>query len=135
MTYTRTEGAAVPLNCSITYEDTSGEKSNANGDGQQDYDDNVSLRPDDNLITRTTLYVLRCHGLHEFPQPVHVHVRNGIPLGRGLGSSGAAVAAGVMLADEVGKLSLSRNRILDFCLMIGVFSFPCLGFCFYIISI
>lgn len=121
MTYTRTEGAQPPLNCSITYEDASGEKILDKDDGEG-LDDNVSLRPDDNLITRTALYVLRCHGMHQFPQPVHVRVRNEIPLGRGLGSSGAAVTAGVMLANEVGKLLLPRNRILDFCLMIGVYS-------------
>jgi homoserine kinase len=44
---------------------------------------------------------------------------NPIPLGRGLGSSGAAVVAGVVLANEVGKLGLTKARILDYCLMIG----------------
>jgi len=48
-----------------------------------------------------------------------VHVINPIPLGRGLGSSGAAVVAGVALGNEVGKLGLSKARMLDYCLMIG----------------
>lgn len=41
-----------------------------------------------------------------------------IPLGRGLGSSGAAVVAGVMLGNAVGELGLSRDRMMDYCLMI-----------------
>ena len=43
---------------------------------------------------------------------------NPIPLGRGLGSSGAAVVAGVMLGNEVGKLGFDKQRMLDYCLMI-----------------
>jgi homoserine kinase len=37
-----------------------------------------------------------------------------------LGSSGAAVVAGVVLANEVGKLGLTKARMLDYCLMIGI---------------
>ena len=43
---------------------------------------------------------------------------NDIPLSRGLGSSGAAVVGGCILADYVGNLGLSKVRILDYCLMI-----------------
>jgi len=70
------------------------------------------------LITQTALYVLRCHNQHAFPSETHVHIINPIPLGRGLGSSGAAVVAGVMLGSEVGGLNLTKDRMLDFCLMI-----------------
>lgn len=72
----------------------------------------MSLDPESNLITRTALYVLRCHDIHKFPEGTHVHVKNDIPLGRGLGSSGAAVVAGVSLANEVASLGLSKDRIL-----------------------
>lgn len=41
-----------------------------------------------------------------------------IPLGRGLGSSGAAVVAGVMLGNAVGELGLNKDRMMDYCLMI-----------------
>ncbi|KAF2226103.1 hypothetical protein BDZ85DRAFT_75778 [Elsinoe ampelina] len=92
------------FNCRITYE----------GLGKDD----VELVADRNLITQTALYVLRCHDQHAFPVETQVHIINPIPLGRGLGSSGAAVVAGVMLANEVGKLGLSKDRLLDFCLMI-----------------
>ncbi|KAI5246560.1 phosphoribosylformylglycinamidine cyclo-ligase-like protein [Aureobasidium subglaciale] len=91
-------------NCKITYE----------GLGKE----SVDLVADRNLITQTALYVLRCHNQHAFPSETHVHIINPIPLGRGLGSSGAAVVAGVMLGSEVGGLDLSKDRMLDFCLMI-----------------
>lgn len=94
----------APYNCRITYE----------GQGKE----NVALEPDRNLITQTALYVLRCHEQRSFPAKTHVHIKNPIPLGRGLGSSGAAVVAGVALGDAVGNLNLSKDRMLDFCLMI-----------------
>lgn len=94
----------VRYNCRVTYE----------GLGKED----VALEADRNLITQTALYVLRCHGKKVFPEGTHVHIVNPIPLGRGLGSSGAAVVAGVSLANEVADLGLSKDRILDYCLMI-----------------
>ncbi|KAI8322525.1 homoserine kinase [Martensiomyces pterosporus] len=78
----------------------------------------LSLDPKKNLITKTALYVLECNGLRHFPHPTTVRVNNRIPLGRGLGSSGAAVVAGVLLANAVGSLGLSKQRMLDYCLMI-----------------
>lgn len=80
--------------------------------------EDVSLDAERNLITRTALYVLRCHGQGTFPKDTHVRIVNPIPLGRGLGSSGAAVVAGVSLANEAGNLGLSKARMLDYCLMI-----------------
>src|SRR5262245_37941677 len=45
--------------------------------------------------------------------PVCLELRNAIPLARGLGSSGAAAVAGVMLADEAGALGLtSKEKVL-----------------------
>lgn len=96
-----------PLNCVISYEDQSGSS------------EQISLDPEVNLITRVALYILRCHNLRAFPVETHVHIKNPIPLGRGLGSSGTAVVAGVTLGNEVGRLGLSKDRLLDYCLMIG----------------
>lgn len=97
-----------PLNCRVTYE----------GQGEESGD--ISLDPQSNLITRVALYVLRCHDQRSFPIETHVHIKNPIPLGRGLGSSGAAVVAGVMLGKEVGGLhDLDQDRLFDYCLMIG----------------
>ncbi|KAI8868696.1 homoserine kinase [Ramicandelaber brevisporus] len=78
----------------------------------------VSLEPRKNLISNTALYVLACHGHAWFPFPTRIKVHNDIPLGRGLGSSGAAVVAGVHLANVAGNLGLSVDRMLDYCLMI-----------------
>lgn len=91
-------------NCVITYE----------GDGA----DKVPLNSEKNLITQTALYVLRCNDIQSFPQGTHIHVKNPIPLGRGLGSSGSALVGGVMLANELGELKLSKIRMLDYCLLI-----------------
>ncbi|KAJ7630467.1 GHMP kinase [Roridomyces roridus] len=71
-----------------------------------------------NLTTRVALYVLRCHAIRSFPSGLDIHVDNQIPFGRGLGSSGAAVIAGVLLGNEVGRLNLSQERLLDFALMV-----------------
>jgi homoserine kinase len=103
VTVTRKDSSEHSLNCKITYE----------GVGAED----VPLVAEDNLITRTAVYVLRCHGIRAFPAETHVHVKNPIPLGRGLGSSAAAIVAGVQLANEVGNLKLSKARMLDYCLM------------------
>jgi homoserine kinase len=94
----------VHHNCTITYE----------GEGA----DEVPLEADANLITRTALYVLKCHDIRTFEPGTSVHIINPIPLGRGLGSSGAAVVAGVMLGNACGRLQLTKDRMLDFCLMI-----------------
>lgn len=97
-----------PLNCRVTYE------------GQGEDSGEISLDPDANLLTRVALYVLRCHEQRSFPVETHVHIKNPIPLGRGLGSSGAAVVAGVLLGKQCGGLDhLDNDRLFDYCLMIG----------------
>ncbi|CAG8622644.1 1483_t:CDS:2, partial [Diversispora eburnea] len=80
--------------------------------------DTIPLKIEKNLITKTALYVLACNNISGFTSPMNIHVLNPIPLGRGLGSSGAAVVAGVLLGDIVGNLGLTKNRMLDYCLMI-----------------
>jgi homoserine kinase len=107
------EKSEHPLNCRVTYEGDSADSGE------------VPLDPDANLITRVALYVLRCHNQRAFPVETHVHIKNPIPLGRGLGSSGAAVVAGVMLGKEVGQLDLSLDRLFDFALMIGNVGLHC----------
>ncbi|KAJ9110414.1 hypothetical protein QFC19_001539 [Naganishia cerealis] len=80
--------------------------------------ENVPLSPYKNLLTRVALYVLRCNGVPAFPSGVRIHAHNGIPFGRGLGSSGAAVIAGVLLGDLLGGFRLPKERLLDFALMV-----------------
>ncbi|KAF8167842.1 GHMP kinase [Crassisporium funariophilum] len=78
----------------------------------------VPLSAYKNLTTRVALYVLRCHNTLRFPSHLSIHVDNEIPFGRGLGSSGAAVIAGVLLGNELGQLKLPTARLLDFALMV-----------------
>ncbi|KAF8980744.1 hypothetical protein BGZ46_003743 [Entomortierella lignicola] len=83
------------------------------GEGAKD----VPLIPEKNLITKTALYVLSTYGIQSLP-PLKIHVTNPIPLGRGLGSSGSAVVAGVLLANAAGNLGMTNDRMLDYCLMV-----------------
>ncbi|KDR85259.1 hypothetical protein GALMADRAFT_234014 [Galerina marginata CBS 339.88] len=71
-----------------------------------------------NLTTRVALYLLRCHAIRRFPSHLVIHADNEIPFGRGLGSSGAAVIAGVLLGNALGHLDLPTGRLLDFALMV-----------------
>ncbi|KIM47949.1 hypothetical protein M413DRAFT_439644 [Hebeloma cylindrosporum] len=80
--------------------------------------DEVPLDPYKNLTTRVALYVLRCNNVHRFPSHLSIQVHNEIPFGRGLGSSGAAVIAGVLLGNELGNLAQPTERLLDFALMV-----------------
>jgi homoserine kinase len=79
---------------------------------------NVPLSPYKNLLTRVALYVLRSHDISTFPPGVTIAAHNEIPFGRGLGSSGAAVIAGVLIGDLLGSLQLPKARLLDFALMV-----------------
>ncbi|KAK7679364.1 Trihydroxynaphthalene reductase [Cerrena zonata] len=93
-----------PYNAKIKYE----------GEGAE----NVPLDLGKNLVTQTALYIMRCNNINKFPPGTHIHVTNPIPLGRGLGSSGAAIVGGIMLGNEIGQLKLSKERMLDYCLLI-----------------
>jgi homoserine kinase len=44
---------------------------------------------------------------------LELHVRNQIPIGRGLGSSAAAIVAGIMLGAKLRALPMSAQRILE----------------------
>lgn len=65
----------------------------------------------DNLIWQTALSVAQAHHL-EMP-PIELHIHNEIPLGKGMGSSAAALTAGVVIADELLNLGWKPLRILD----------------------
>jgi homoserine kinase len=65
----------------------------------------------DNLMARSMRYVARLVG-RDLP-PLAVLCTNRIPLERGLGSSAAAVVAGVALADRLLEAGLSADELLD----------------------
>lgn len=70
----------------------------------------ISTGPD-NLIWKTALQVASDVG--EFLPPVAIAIDNGIPLGKGLGSSAAALTAGVVIADHLLGLNWKAPRVLD----------------------
>ena len=65
----------------------------------------------DNFIWQTALAVARDLGV-ELPL-IKLRICNDIPLGKGLGSSAAALTAGVVIADHLLELRWDRPRILD----------------------
>ncbi len=74
-------------------------------------DANLISTAEDNLIWQTALTVAEHTG--ETMPPVELEVHNDIPLGKGLGSSAAALTAGVILADVMLGLGWKNYRILD----------------------
>ena len=66
---------------------------------------------EDNLIWQTALAVARDVG-GSLP-PIQLEIMNDIPIGKGLGSSAAALTAGVVIADQLMGLHWKRLRILD----------------------
>jgi homoserine kinase len=65
----------------------------------------------DNLIWQTALAVARDVG--GVLPPIRLEIQNDIPLGKGLGSSAAALTAGVVMADHFLGLHWKRLRILN----------------------
>jgi homoserine kinase len=72
--------------------------------------DCISTR-EDNLIWQTALAVASDVGC-TLP-PIELEIDNDIPIGKGLGSSAAALTAGVVIADELLELNWKPPRILD----------------------
>ena len=71
--------------------------------------DAASIPADDtNLIWRTAAEIA---GAELFP--LEIEIQNDIPVGKGLGSSAAAIVAALVMADSVLRLGWSRDRILD----------------------
>jgi homoserine kinase len=66
---------------------------------------------EDNLIWQTALAVAR--DMRMTMPSIELQIRNEIPIGKGLGSSAAALTAGVVIADHVLGLRWKPLRILD----------------------
>ncbi|MCZ2149855.1 MAG: homoserine kinase [Bryobacterales bacterium] len=67
---------------------------------------------EDNLIWQTALKVA-CDFHQDTLPPIELEIDNQIPLGKGLGSSAAALTAGVVIADKLLGLGWKPLRILD----------------------
>jgi homoserine kinase len=70
----------------------------------------------ENLIWQTALEVARQAGPGHTPlalPPIELQIHNDIPVGKGLGSSAAALTAGVVIADRLLGLNWKPLRILD----------------------
>jgi homoserine kinase len=65
----------------------------------------------ENLIWQTVVRVAETH--HVRVPAIDLEIRNDIPLGKGLGSSAAALTAGVVIADRLLGLNWKPPRILD----------------------
>jgi homoserine kinase len=73
-------------------------------------DSGISTGPD-NLVYRAIQAVAHASG-----RPLaglDIAIENGIPLSRGLGSSAAAITAGLMLGNELGRGRLDKRQLLD----------------------
>jgi homoserine kinase len=66
---------------------------------------------EDNLIWQTALRTAKDVG-RPMP-PIELEIDNAIPLGKGLGSSAAALTAGVVIADELLALNWPPQRVLN----------------------
>jgi homoserine kinase len=66
---------------------------------------------DDNLIWQTALKV--ASDVSRPMPPIELDIENAIPLGKGLGSSAAALTAGVVIADQVLGLAWAPQKVLD----------------------
>jgi homoserine kinase len=65
----------------------------------------------DNLIWQTTVAVGKSLGM--LVPPIELEIANDIPIGKGMGSSAAALTAGVVIADHLLDLNWKPLRILD----------------------
>jgi homoserine kinase len=66
---------------------------------------------EDNLIWQTALTIAA--RAHKALPPISLEIVNEIPIGKGLGSSAAALTAGVIIADDLLGLGWKPARILD----------------------
>src|ERR1700761_604311 len=71
----------------------------------------ICSRLTQNLLIETYQRVLQGEGVPALP--LALKMRNGIPIGKGCGSSAAVLLAGVALASAFGELGWSRARILE----------------------
>ena len=70
----------------------------------------ISVHYEENLITKTASFLCRKYSVSL--EPLNILIENDIPLSRGLGSSGAAIVAGLVLGNYFGDLNLDSSQLL-----------------------
>jgi homoserine kinase len=99
-------GLALNLHLVCTFEPSDALWIRASGIDCQEIPENAT-----NLIWQTALQVANLSRL-QLPA-VQLDIENEIPIGKGLGSSAAALTAGVVMASELLQLNWSRRRVLS----------------------
>jgi homoserine kinase len=99
---------ALKIHClfEVQRKDEPGVTISLSGEGSQDLPSGK-----ENLFFQVFQRVLSLRGLE--PPGLRVRIKNSIPLGRGLGSSSTAVVAGVVAADRIGNLNLSKEEMFN----------------------
>jgi homoserine kinase len=102
-------GLAVELYLRVTFHFNAADTRilSANGEGASEI-----ARVEDHLILQTFHYA--CHELKRVPPHVQLEIDNAIPLKRGLGSSAAAIVAGLLAAHAYFDGAFSQQQLLDF---------------------
>jgi homoserine kinase len=82
--------------------------------------DNVPIDPSENYICQIAQYIANAHKM--VLPGFALDVENNIPLGRGLGSSGSAIVGGILMANELLSLNLTRQDVFDYaCFIEGIY--------------
>ena len=102
-----TVSAALSLYLTVQVEPTSGKQI----EWLQGSDSPLPLAEEDNLILRSLGSTLEVLGVE--PPGLRISMDNQVPLQRGLGSSAAAIIAGVKIAEHIGGANLDRGQIFQ----------------------
>ncbi|MGE5404958.1 MAG: homoserine kinase [Candidatus Saccharibacteria bacterium] len=103
-----TLGLALPLFLDLKIEST-GEDIKVHFSGEGGH--SIPVDAGDNLVVSTITATLEKLGYR--PGGLHIEINNSIPLARGLGSSAAAIMAGVLAANELAHNPLDEQEILN----------------------
>jgi len=97
----------VYLTVHLSYNQTNKLTINVSGEGADQVPRDAS-----NLLISAATATATLYG-KSLPSNLDIAINNEIPLGRGIGSSGAAIVAGALLANQVCNLALSEEQLLD----------------------
>lgn len=99
-------GLALDLCNELTFEEAeSGVRVSVQGEGADDVD------PQDNLVVHAYREAFTL--LDKEPFPIHMHAVNRIPFSRGLGSSSAAIVAGLAAAQVMSGFAIPKQSLIN----------------------